>query len=237
MRRTPFVTLFAAGALVLTACGGDNSGTATTTAAAATAAAVATTAAAAGTIAATTNPNSVESVTEKATAALLAAGDVGAGFATDTFSPNDPNVPGVCGEPSIDASVPPGVHVGTVVMNATTQQALLEEVRVYTDEEEAMAAYNAALAAINCTTGSIKLDDGTTQPVTISDPIDVAGEVGGDEATGWQLSGADTQGVAMIVRLRAAIVTFQFQAPAGSEATDPAPLDVATLGVARVSAA
>ena len=109
--------------------------------------------------------------------------------------------------------------------------------RVYTDEEEAMTAYDAALAAINCTSGSIKQDDGTTQPVTISDPIDVAGETGGDEATGWQLSSADTQGVAIIVRLHAAIVTFQFLAPAGSEATDPAPLDVAKLGVARVSAA
>ena len=259
MRFVLVATLVAAGAVTLGACGGDNSGSVVTTSPAATSATTvlattstvggtstssgrpattvrpSTTTAAAG--AATTNPQSVESVTEKATAALLAPGDVGAGFATEVYTPSDPGQPGVCGQAGIDTAVPAAVRVGTVVSNATTQQALLQEVRVYQDEEEATMAYRAASDGVSCTTGSMTLDDGTTQPVTITAPVDVVAQVGGDEATGWQLQTADTKGVAVLVRLQAAIVSFQFQAPAAADATDPDPLAVVKLGVAKVAAA
>ena len=258
MRFVLVATLVAAGAVTLGACGGDNSGSVVTTSPAATSATTvaATTSTVGGSTtssgrpattvrpstttsagAATTNPQSVESVTEKATAALLAPSDVGAGFATEVYTPSDPGQPGVCGRAGIDTAVPAAVHVGTVVSNATTQQALLQEVRVYQDEEEATMAYRAASDGVSCTTGSMTLDDGTTQPVKISAPVDVVDQVGGDEATGWQLQTADTKGVAVLVRLQAAIVSFQFQAPAAADATDPDPLAVAKLGVAKVAAA
>jgi hypothetical protein len=242
-------------AMAVVGCGGDNSSSSTTTAVVTTAAATtaATTAAATTTTAArtttsaaattvattavrttTTNPNSVESVTEKATQALLTAAEVGPGFVTDAYTPDAPSDPTPCGTPSAAATVPPAVHVGTVIAQPDTQQLLQEQIMVYTDATEAGEAFQAGSAGLACPSGTVHFDDGTSDTLDISGPVDVTSDVGGDQASVWQVQATDIQGVLVAVRLKAALVVFQFVAPAAASNLEPAPLDVVKAGVEKV---
>jgi hypothetical protein len=182
----------------------------------------------------TTAANSVASVTEKATKALLTPPEIGTGFVTADYDPGQPSDPTPCGTPSADASVPPGVKVGTVIAKADTQQALQQEIMVYTDPDEATGAFEAGSAGLACPTGTAHYRDGTSSQLTISGPVDVSSQVGGDEASAWEVASPDLQGVVVAVRLEAAVVAFQFQAPANAANLRPAPLTVVKAGVEKV---
>jgi hypothetical protein len=171
-------------------------------------------------------------VKELATKALLTPAEVGTGFTQGNYTPNDPNTPTACGSKSADAVVPPGVQVGTVIQNGTTNQAMLEEIAVYNDANQAGQAYTAGTNGLACTTGTVP---GSGDKVTISAPQDLTSQFEeSTKATGWQISGADIQAIVVAVQLQAAIVTFQFQAPAGVDATQPDPIAVAKTGYTKV---
>ena len=131
-------------ALVSTACssGGDNS----VTTSAASAPSSASTSAPATTTAGGTSTSEETSVEDQAQAALLTPAEVGPGFTAGTWTASDPKQPTPCGTPSVDSTLPPQLQVGTVIGLASTQQALQEEISLYTAVEEATAAFQTGSA-------------------------------------------------------------------------------------------
>jgi hypothetical protein len=216
-------------ALVAAACSSGSDNAVTTTAVPPTTAAPATTAAATSTTA--SNEASVE---ELAQAALLTPAEVGQGFSAGTWTPSDPAVPSPCGTPSVDSTVPAGVQVGTVIGLASTDQALQEEISVYNDSEEATQAFGVGTTGLSCTAGTVTFKDGTKAALTISAPVDVTGDVGGDQATAWQLRGGGIQGVLVAIVQSGIVVTFQFTAPDTATELQPGPLTVAKAGMDKI---
>jgi hypothetical protein len=237
--RTRFPLVVVAAVALAAACGGGSGTSSPTTATPpastpATTTVAATTTTVAGTT--TTDVNSVVSVREKATAALLTAADLGAGFTDGKYTPSDPKTPTPCGSPSVDLTVPPAVKVGAVVGKPSTQQALEEEIAVYSGTDEADQAFQTGSAGLACPSGTATFEDGSTTPLAISAGTDVTAQVGGDVATAWQVVSSDLQGVVIAVKLEGAIVAFQFQAPASASAADlqPDPIAVAKAGITKI---
>jgi hypothetical protein len=231
--------LVAVAAVALAAgCGGGSGSSSSTTAAPSASTPAATTVAPATTAAdtATTDVNSAASVREKATAALLTAADLGAGFADGPYTPPDAKTPTPCGTPSVDLTVAPTVKVGAVVAKQATQQALEEEIAVYGGTDEAAHAFQTGSAGLACPSGTARYDDGSTTPLTISAGTDVTAQVGGEVATAWQVKASDMQGVVIAVKLQGAVVAFQFQAPVSAAAADlqPDPIVVAKAGITKL---
>jgi hypothetical protein len=226
MRTRPLLLATFAAALLAAGCssGSDDSVTATV---------VATTAAPTTTAAAPTT-SSEATIEDQATAALLTPAEVGPGFVADTWKPGDPSEPTPCGTPSVDATVPPAVQVGAVMGLASTNQALQEEISVYSGEEEADQAFTTGSTGLSCTTGTVTFADRTTAPLTITPGVDVTSEVGGDQATAWQLQGGGIQGVLVAVKLSGILVTFQFTAPDTATDLQPEPLTVAKAGMDKI---
>lgn len=220
---TMAAALFAAGC----SSGSDDSVTTSTAAAGTTTAAPATTAG-------DTTTSGEASVEDQAEAALLTPDDVGPGFTAGQWTPSDPSEPAPCGTPSVDATVPASVQVGTVMGLASTDQALRQEISVYDDDEEADTAFTTGTTGLACPTGTVTFTDGSTAPLTIVSPVDVTSEVGGDQALAWQLQGGGIQGVLVAVKLSAIVVTFQFTAPDTATDLQPAPLTVAKAGMDKI---
>jgi hypothetical protein len=193
-----------------------------------------TTSAAPATAAPDTTTSGEASVEDQAQAALLTPDEVGPGFTAGDWTPGDPANPTPCGTPSVDATVPASVEVGTVVALATTSQALREEISVYDDEEEADTAFTTGTTGLDCATGKVTFTDGTTAPLSIVSPVDVTKEVGGDKALAWQVRGGGIQGVLVAVKLPGIVVTFQFTAPDTATNLRPDPLTVAKAGMDKI---
>jgi hypothetical protein len=233
-------------ALAAAGCSSGSDNSVTTTAAAATSAAPATTAAnGTSTTARTTTTGSATTtaggttteaatVEDQARAALLEPSEVGPGFTADTWKPSDPSQPTPCGTPSVDATLPPQVQVGTVMGLESTQQALQEEISVYTSAEEATQAFQTGSAGLSCTAGTVTFTDGTKAPIAITPAVDVTDQVGGDQASAWQLRGGGIQGVLVAVELSGIVVTYQFTAPDTATDLQPDPLAVAKAGMEKI---
>jgi hypothetical protein len=218
-------------ALLAAGCSSGGSSDSVTTAAAATTTAAPATTAVATTTSAAGNEASIE---DQAQAALLTPEEVGTGFVADTWKPGDPAEPTPCGTPSVDATIPAAVQVGAVMGLASTNQALQEEISVYTDEEEVDQAFGVGVTGLSCTAGTVTFADGTTAPLAITAAIDVTTEVGGDRALAWQLHGGGVQGVLVAVKLSGILVTFQFTAPDTATDLQPEPLTVAKTGMDKI---
>ncbi len=130
--------------------------------------------------------------------------------------------------------MPAAVRVGAVLGKPSTQQALQEEIGVYTSTDEVDEAFAVGSTGLACANGTVTFDDGTSAPLAISAPVDVTSEVGGDVATAWQLQGGGIQGVLVAVKLSGIVVTFQFVAPAEATALTPEPLAVAKAGMDKI---
>jgi hypothetical protein len=235
MRTRPLILGTIAVALAAAGCSSGSDNSVTTTAAPATTVAASTTSAASATTdsPATTLGNDA-SVEDQAKAALLTAEEVGPGFTAGTWTPNDPSQPTPCGTPSVDATVPAAVQVGAVTGLANTDQALQEEISVYNDEEEADQAFTIGTAGLSCPSGTVTFSDGTKAALAITAPVDVTAQVGGDQATAWQLKGGGIQGVLVAVKLSGIVVTFQFTAPDTATDLQPAPVTVAKAGMDKI---
>lgn len=224
-------------ALVTTACSSGSDNSVTTSAAPAPSASApssASTSAPATTTAGGTSTSEEPSVEDQAQAALLTPAEVGPGFTAGTWTASDPKQPTPCGTPSVDSTLPPQLQVGTVIGLASTQQALQEEIALYTAEEEATEAFQTGSTGLTCTTGTVTFTDGSTAPIAITPAVDVTSDVGGDEATAWQLRGGGIQGVLVAVRLSGIVVTFQFTAPDTAGDLQPDPLTVAKAGMDKI---
>ena len=97
-----------------------------------------------------------------------------------------------------------------------------------------MQAFTTGTAGLSCTSGTVTFDDGTKAALDIAAPVDVTAEVGGDQATAWQLTGGGVQGVLVAVKLSGIVVTFQFVAPDTATDLQPEPLTVAKAGMDKI---
>lgn len=214
------MSLFIVAALVLVGCGGggDSASGTTTTAPADTT---------------TTSTGALEATAQSA---LLTAAEIGPGFVAGQYVDNSGPLPcAAAGAVDPDITIPPAVKVGATAQDSANSLFFQETIRLYADDAEGTTAMTNAVSGFSCAVGTTDNGDGTTTSINISAPQDVASQVGVDEAMAWQISTDQIQGVLIIARLSAAIVTFDFETVLGGDTTNaPDTLQLATAGIEKV---
>ncbi len=209
--------------LALAACGGDDDAADDTT-----------------TTGAAEETTTTEAPEEETTTTAADAGDLEALFDRLLLQPEDldptfvdagyepSNEGGPCGV-SVDDEFPPSAQDGTTLASEEYQLAMVEEIRIYADEAESLAAFQRAVEALSCGPNT---EDPTIALGEISDVSDQLGT----EGFAVPVTGADVEGAVIVARITDAIVVFQFQgAPGAAEAVGaPQPIEVAAFGVDRI---
>lgn len=173
-------------------------------------------------------PGAVESILQQL---LVAPGEIGQGGFVDVgYTPTEgPNLCGV----DVDADIAPSALVGTALESESQQLAVQQELRAYADPDQAAAAFAAGREGTSCATST----DGTR---TLSEPTDVTGRVGGDEAFAVTVTGEGFDGLLVAVHVRDVIATFEFAGAGAGEGGQAAgaldPVEVAAFGVGKVLA-
>jgi hypothetical protein len=157
---------------------------------------------------------------------LLKAADVHPSFTDQEYSPTV-GTKAVCGNAAADVQVPPGVLVGTRMLNPDGL-TVVEELRVYNSPTDAKKAFGLAKVAAGC-------PEAFDSSFSVSQPTDVAASVGADEAFAVNASSVDGDVVLVAARKGNAIVSLQHVAPNGSDmSTVPDPISITKLAVQKV---
>jgi hypothetical protein len=170
----------------------------------------------------------------KAQTLMLKASDIGHGFTDGTWSAGAPGSPEPCGQPGVDAIIPPTYNTGSELDNGGL--VINENYTQYADSITANNAWNLDVQGFTCSQGALS-DSGTTIPLTISTPTDVTAQVGDLQAIEINVKSSQFTGVVIGVKLPTATVAFEFLAQTGAD-TSQAPDAVASAkqGVAKITA-
>jgi hypothetical protein len=173
---------------------------------------------------------------DQAQALMLSPSDVGAGFTAGTFSTDNTQAQ-PCGQPNVNAQVPPKVDVG-VEADSGTSYAVQEEFSTYADSATNDKAWNLNVAGISCPTGSLA-DSGTTIPVQINGPTDVSSQVGeGSQALKASLSSSAFPGATVVaVKFATGNVSITvLTLPGADPSKAPDPIALAKQAAAKIAA-
>lgn len=110
----------------------------------------------------------------RASAALLRPQELPAGF-SETAGTDAP-VPQPCLAPTtrpLLTRYPPRTHVARALTLASPPAILTEEIDVFASPTDAVAAGQAIIAGLHCTTGRLAVAGGTTQDVDVQGPADL----------------------------------------------------------------
>lgn len=233
MRHRPLLAGAAALALVLslTACGDDGDDDTADTTTTTTEAAEDTTAeteASEPETTETTEPATTTVEQAQLTGLLLTAEGLGAGFTEQPYEKT--TAPGLCGGTIVDEEHPYDTIVGRVLVGQEVGIALQHELRRYSDEAAAAAAYAAAEEALSCGAE-------TTQPgVVLGEVTDVSATVG---ATAFVVNltaeEQEVEGGAVTVLVGSVVSVYQFQGPVGLE-DGPDPVALVSANVEAIKA-
>jgi hypothetical protein len=170
--------------------------------------------------------------------ALLVQADVSHGLAKGAYTVHDSVGP--CGKPTMQSKYPKHKQIGATFGHGTSLAASTEvdeDVVVFANAATAESAYLYHVAELNCRQGSIK-DGGTTVKFTISAPVNVVGQVGGQHAISWTVVAAGyVTSELLTVRLKDMVVDIGVVGGARVPAADvPDPLGLAKLAVSKLGA-
>jgi hypothetical protein len=158
---------------------------------------------------------------------LLTPAEIGPGFTAGDEPKPDPAQPAICGGPGVVAQFPYAVRIGAA---AERGRGLVQEtVSVYGDAGSAAAAYQASLAGMDCSEGSIG-----GKPVVLAPAEDLGFDLPYDEATGWRIGGDGFDVVMISVRDDAVVVNITVLAPEDALPTLPDPLVVAQAAAQKL---
>ena len=96
-----------------------------------------------------------------------------------------------------------------------------EAVSVYADRSTAQQAFDAGVAGLDCSQGTM-----SGRPVVVTPGEDLTVDVGGREARGWRVGGDGFDVVLIAVHSDEVVMTFTFLAPEGASAGLPDPLAI-----------
>lgn len=187
--------------------------------------------------AATPAPSESVSAADLSTA-LLTPADLGlTGAASQASKQTDNPLPcAAAGSKSLNQQVPATVRVGVDISDDALQIGLSEEIRLFADETTSTAAVTAAVAGLNCTSGSLIDDGGAAVPITIQPPVDIKADLAKDTkladvtitaAQVWQGTASGEDIDLVVVQLGRSVVLFSFQSGTGADTSKlPNPLTV-----------
>jgi hypothetical protein len=163
--------------------------------------------------------------------ALLEPADVGPGFTLGEEPVPDPSGNAACGGPGVVAQFPDAQRVG-VAMDGPVEGIFVQElVSAYGAIATADAAFEATVAGLDCSEGSLG-----PLPVVITPAEDLQFDVGGDRALGWQIGSDGLDIVLVTAQVQDVIVAFVFAAPVDTDPVAlPDRLALARLGVDRIA--
>jgi len=147
---------------------------------------------------------------------------------------------------SLNQQVPATVRAGVDITDDALQVALSEEIRLYSDVTTANAAFAAAQAGLNCTTGTLRPDTGSGIPAKIQAPADITADLAKDTklqagsvtvAKVWQATAAGNDIALIAVQIGRSLVLFSFQSLTGADTSKlPSPFAVIQAGLEKIEA-
>ncbi|MEO6885768.1 MAG: hypothetical protein ABI232_05695, partial [Jatrophihabitantaceae bacterium] len=168
---------------------------------------------------------------------LLNVGDVGGGFVTGTYTPATTGQPCTPDEPPLNEKIPSRAAGGRTFDNAKVGAEFGEQVLIYRDEATAKQALAAGEHGMDCKTGKVFYDDGTTGSVTITSvSADLSSELDTpvDDSAAWSLENSDLKGSLIVVRSGVKLVVLTFSANADADTTSlPDSLKLTNAAVSR----
>lgn len=172
----------------------------------------------------------------KAQSAMLTSADLTGFTLTDgQFTPAPVSTPLPCGQANPDAANPPALQVGSDIESAAPQASIVEDLSFYADTATATQAFQAGLAGVSCSNGSVQTSNGSI-PVQLQTPTDVTSQVGGDKAIQVVISGSQLQAVIVAATKDNAVVTFQYATTPDADLTKlPNPTQLAALGIQKIA--
>lgn len=148
---------------------------------------------------------------------LITADDLGPTFVEMEASDSEA---GPCGV-SVDADYPPALKAQGAFQSEELQLAMQQDLRVFTSEDEASAAFDGFVESVSC--GA----DTTDGSIELGEPTDVTDEVG-QKAVAVAITGDGIEGVGVVVHYSDLIATYQFQGATGAaeESGIASPLEI-----------
>ena len=163
-------------------------------------------------------------------AKLLKASDVSPDFKDGTFTADNTS-PSACGQPNVSSQVPPVVDVGSTATNAARTASFQEEVSTYKDAATTSHAFDLGKQSVSCTQGTTN----NGGAITLSAPKDVSSDLNAADAIEVDFQSSGLTGQLIAVHTDTAIITFQFQAASGVDAsTLPNALTIAKKGLQKL---
>jgi hypothetical protein len=192
-------------------------------------------------------PSGSETITAAdLTTLLLAPSDIGIADATSAPSSSTDN-PLPCAasatSPSLNQQVPATVRSGVDLTSASLQVELGEEIRLYKDVATAGSAFAAVKAGLNCTSGTLRADDGTGTPATIHAGQDITSDLATDQKLStapiagevWQTTAAGADIALVAVQIDRSLVLFTFQNVTGADTSKlPSPPALISAGLEKI---
>jgi hypothetical protein len=171
--------------------------------------------------------------------ALLTAKDVGAPLTKVAYRrPTSPLFCNPSTAPTVYAETGAGAVVGARFTSTHPTANILEEVYIYKSSTAARAALSMVQADMDCATGHIYNNDGTSALIAVGASTDYSAKLTADFVYGWSLRTTDSRGLELAVPVGTTLMLFRYTAGNKSDINAlPDAFDLATTAVNRLSKA